>query len=188
MNLAKVSSSFRYCHASSAQARLNSPSSCLPGTAPASGIAVMASALQRLAESKCKVVCTTHFLELFSLGLLKDGVGGIKAVKMSIHIPESDEDDAVPLFKLEDGVASSSAGLVCARIAGLKKKVLDRCREITESLRDGKKIRPLPESINANSPFRPSVKSAIRLFLAVDSWMDASDEDLDLLKELVSQI
>ncbi len=148
----------------------------------------MASALQRLADTKCKVVCTTHFLEIFSLGLLQDGVGGIKAVRMSIHIPESDEDDAVPLFKLEDGVASSSAGLVCARMAGLNKKVVDRCKEITDCLRDGKKIRPLPESMNANSPFQASVKSAIRLFLAVDSWMDATDEDLLLLKELVSQM
>jgi len=158
------------------------------GTAPASGIAVMAAALQRLADTNCKVVCTTHFLELFSLGLLKDGVGGIKAVRMSIHIPESDEDDAVPLFKLEDGVASSSAGLVCARIAGLNKKVVARCKEITESLRDGKKIRPLPESLNANSPFQPNVKSAIRLFLAVDSWKDCSDDDLDLLNELVARM
>ncbi|KAK1742468.1 DNA mismatch repair protein MutS family protein [Skeletonema marinoi] len=157
-------------------------------TAPASGISVMASALQRLADTKCKVVCTTHFLEMFSLGLLQDGVAGIKAVRMSIHIPESDEDDAVPLFKLEDGVASSSAGLVCARMAGLNKKVVDRCAEITDCLRDGKKIRPLPESVNANSPFQANVKSAIRLFLAVDCWKDASDEDLDLLKELVSRM
>ena len=148
----------------------------------------MAAALQRLANTKCKVVCTTHFLEMFSLGLLKDGVDGIKAVRMSIHIPESDEDDAVPLFKLEDGVASSSAGLVCARMAGLNKKVVDRCKEITDCLRDGKKIRPLPESVNANSPFQPSVKSAIRLFLAVDNWTDATDEDLELLKELVSRM
>jgi len=148
----------------------------------------MAAALMKLADTKCKVVCTTHFLEIFSLGLLKDGVGGIKAVKMTIHIPESDEDDAVPLFKLEDGVASSSAGLVCARIAGLNKKIVNRCKEITECLRDGKQIRPLPESMNANSPFQASVKSAIRLFLAVDSWMDATDEDLDLLKELISRM
>ena len=158
------------------------------GTAPASGIAVMTSALQRLSSMKCKVVCTTHFLEMFSLGLIKDGESGIKAVRMSVHIPESDEDDAVPLFKLEDGVASSSAGIVCAKMAGLNKKVLDRCKEITECLRDGKKIRPLPHSANANSPFQASVKSAIRLFLAVDSWIDASDEDLDLLKELISRM
>mmetsp|Transcript_16892 Transcript_16892/g.36647 ORF Transcript_16892/g.36647 Transcript_16892/m.36647 type:complete len:148 (-) Transcript_16892:3599-4042(-) len=139
----------------------NSFVSIFSGTAPASGIAVMTSALQRLAQTKCKVVCTTHFLEMFSLGLLKDGRGGIKAVQMSIHVPESDEDDAIPLFKLENGVASSSAGLICARMA---------------------------ERMNANSPFQPSVKSAIRLFLAVDSWANATDDDLDLLQDLIGRI
>lgn len=155
------------------------------GTAPTSGIAVMTSAMQRLAQSKCKVVCTTHFLEMFSLGLLEDSKGGIKAVQMSIHVPESDEDNAIPLFKLEDGVASSSAGLVCARMAGLNKKVVDRASSIITALKEGKQIRPLPENMNANSPFQPNVRSAIRLFLAVDSWADATDEDIDLLQELV---
>jgi DNA mismatch repair protein MSH5 len=148
----------------------------------------MTSALQKLARSNCKVVCTTHFLEMFSLGLLKPGQEGIKAVRMSIHVPESDEDDAIPLFKLEDGVASSSAGLICARMAGLNKKVVDRASEIISALKDGRQVRPLPESINANSPFQPNVKSAIRLFLAVDSWANASDEDLDLLQELICRM
>lgn len=158
------------------------------GTAPTSGIAVMTAAMQRLAQIKCKVVCTTHFLEIFSLGLLEDSKGGIKAVRMRIHVPESDEDDAIPLFKLEDGVASSSAGLVCAKMAGVKRKVVDRASDIITALKQGTQIRPLPESVNSNSPFQPNVRSAIRLFLAVDSWVNSSDEDLDLLQELVRRI
>jgi len=145
----------------------------------------MTSALQKLGEKKCKVVCTTHFLEMFSLGLLELGQGGIKAVQMSIHVPESNEDDAIPLFKLENGVASSSAGLICARMAGLNKTIVDRASEIIDALKEGKQIRPLPESMNANSPFQPNVKSVIRLFLAIDSWATASDEDLSLLEDLV---
>ena len=158
------------------------------GTAPTSGIAVMTAAMQRLSQSKCKVVCTTHFLEIFSLGLLEDSKCGIKAVRMRIHVPESNEDDAVPLFKLEDGVASSSAGLVCARMAGLNRKVVDRASDIITALKGGSQVRPLPESVNANSPFQPNTRSAIRLFLAVDSWASASDEDLDLLQELVCRM
>lgn len=107
---------------------------------------------------------------------------------MSIHVPESNEDDAIPLFKLEDGVASSSAGLICARMAGLNKQVVDRASEIVLALKGGKLIRPLPESMNANSPFQPNVKSAIRLFLAVDSWATATDDDLDLLQDLVCRM
>lgn len=148
----------------------------------------MTSAMQRLAQSKCKVVCTTHFLEMFSLGLLDDSKGGIKAVQMSIHVPESDEDDAIPLFKLEDGVALSSAGLVCARMAGLKKNVVDRASDIIAALKEGKQVQPLPESMNQNSPFQPNVRSAIRLFLAVDSWSNATDDDLNLLQELVDRM
>lgn len=158
------------------------------GTAPTSGVAVMTSAMQRLAQTKCKVVCTTHFLEMFSLGLLEDSKGGIKAVRMSIHVPESDEDDAIPLFKLEDGVASSSAGLVCAKMAGLNRKVVDRASEIVKALKGGKQIRPIPENLNPNSPFQPDVRAAIRMFLAVDSWADAADEDLELLQDLVSRM
>ena len=160
----------------------------LAGTAPTSGIAVMTAAMQRLAQSKCKVVCTTHFLECFSLGLLEDGKDGIKAVRMRIHVPESDEDDAIPLFKLEEGIACSSAGLVCARMAGLKSNVVDRASDIITAVKQGTQVRPLPESVNANSPFRPNVRSAIRLFLAVDSWTDASEEDVTLLHELVGRM
>lgn len=158
------------------------------GTAPNSGIALMTAAMRRLAQSKCKVVCTTHFLESFSLGFLVDGKDGIKAVRMKIHVPETDEDDAIPLFKLEDGVASSSAGLVCARMAGLKRNVVDRASEIISALKEGTQVRPLAESVNANSPFQPNVRSAIRLFLAVDSWTNASDEDNNLLQELVARM
>jgi DNA mismatch repair protein MSH5 len=158
------------------------------GTAPASGIAVMTAAMHLFAQRKCKVICTTHFLEIFSLGLLEDSKDGIKAVRMRIHVPESNEDDATPLFKLEDGVASSSAGLVCARMAGLNRKVVNRAADIIAALKQGSQVRPLPESVNANSPFQPNVRSAIRLFLAVDSWANASDEDLDLLQDLVCRM
>ena len=158
------------------------------GTAPTSGIAVMTAAMQLLARRNCKVVCTTHFLEIFSLGLLEDTKDGIKAVRMRIHVPESNEDDATPLFKLEDGVASSSAGLVCARMAGLNRKVVNRAADVIGALKQGSRVQPLPESVNANSPFQPNVRSAIRLFLAVDSWANASDEDLDLLLELVCRM
>jgi len=52
---------------------------------------------------KCNVICTTHFLEIFSLKLLSDGVDNVKVLHMAVHIPDSDDDDdddAVPLFKL----------------------------------------------------------------------------------------
>jgi hypothetical protein len=65
---------------------------------------------------------------------------------------------------------------------------VDRASEIIIALKEGKQVRPLPECMNAISPFQPNVKSAIRLFLAVDSWATASDDDLDLLQELVGRM
>jgi hypothetical protein len=70
----------------------------------------------------------------------------------------------------------------------LNKKVVDRASDIITALKKGTQVRPLPESMNANSPFQPNVRSAIRLFLAVDSWTNATDEDLALLQELVGRM
>ena len=64
------------------------------------------------------------------MNLLVDGEKGVKALQMAVHIPAHSEEDAVPLFVLEEGVASSSAGLVCAKIAGVKEAVTTRASEI----------------------------------------------------------
>lgn len=137
---------------------------------------------------KCKVVCTTHFLEILSLGLLCDGIDGIKALRMAVHVPSSVDDNAVPLFKLEEGVANSSAGLVCARMAGVNSNIVERAREIITALKEGQQVKPVPESLNSNSIFKPSAKAALRLFLGVDSWADASDEDLRMLQQKVKNM
>lgn len=155
------------------------------GTAPSSGIAVLTSALRKLSSIKCKVVCTTHFLEMFSLGLLKDGRDGIKALRMAVHVPTSDEDNPIPLFKLEEGVANSSAGLVCARMAGVKRSVVGRANEILGALRDGNPVQPIAAVKNNNSALQPTAKTALRLFLGADSWTNASNEDLTRLHEKI---
>jgi DNA mismatch repair protein MSH5 len=54
------------------------------GTSPASGIALLTAALRRLVSIQCKVICTTHFLEIFSLGFVHDGHDGIKALQMTV--------------------------------------------------------------------------------------------------------
>jgi DNA mismatch repair protein MSH5 len=45
------------------------------GTSPASGIALLTASLRLLLSKRCKVMCKTHFLEVFSLGFLQDGEG-----------------------------------------------------------------------------------------------------------------
>ena len=155
------------------------------GTAPVSGIAVLTAALKKLSGIQCKVICTTHFLEIFSLGLLSDGYDGIKVLQMAVHIPDSDDDDAVPLFNLEEGVAKSSAGLMCAKMAGVHSDVIGRAREILGALKEGHTVKPIPAKLNSNSAFQPSAKAAIRHFLGVASWTEESDEEVNKLQDKI---
>ena len=155
------------------------------GTAPSSGIAVLTSALRKLSSIKCKVVCTTHFLEVFSLGLLKDGQDGIKTLHMAVHIPSSDQDNPIPLFKLEEGVANSSAGLVCARMAGVKRSVVSRANQILGALKDGKPVRPIEDMTNTNSVLQPESKAALRMFLGCANWASATHEEIGTLQEMI---
>jgi len=155
------------------------------GTSPSSGIAVLTSALRQLASIQCKVVCTTHFLEVFSLGLLRDGQDGIKTLRMAVHIPSSDRDNPVPLFKLEEGVASSSAGLVCARMAGVKRSVVGRANQILGALRDGQAVQPIESMTNTNSVLQSEAKAALRMFLGQAKWNNATNEEVAALQEVI---
>ena len=154
------------------------------GTAPASGMALLAAAIDELSQKKCRVVCTTHFLELFSLSLLADGRGGVKTFKMGIHLPENDEDSAVPLFKLSRGVASSSDGLLCAKMAGLEPTVMARAEEILSAIKGGKSIRGLPKNENS-APRDKDEREMQRRFLLSSSWKYESDKQLNALKDSI---
>lgn len=158
------------------------------GTAPVSGIAVLVAALKELQAIGCKVICTTHLLEIFSLGYIRDNVDGYKALQMSVHIPESKDDDAIPLFKLEDGVAKSSAGLLCAKMAGVNTNIIARADEILTALKTGTPVKPIPNKMNPNTAFQPTAKAALRLFLEVDSWIDATDEQLARLEQMIAMM
>lgn len=157
------------------------------GTSPASGIAILGAALRKLSQIKCKTVCTTHFFELFSMKVIQDNVDGIKARRMAIHLPDNEEDDASPLFKLEDGVASSSAGLVCAKKAGVNQKVIDRAKEIIHTMRDSQQIQPLEEAM-PQVELSSGEEGMLRFYFSVDSWESASEEELRTLLQKVARI
>jgi DNA mismatch repair protein MSH5 len=157
------------------------------GTSPASGIALLAAAIQALSKTGAKVVCTTHFIETFSLDMLHDGQDGIKALQMAVKVPENQSDVAIPLFKLEDGVADSSAGLVCARMAGLRPSIVDRAGEIIQLLRDGEPIRPLEEIFRAHLPFSEAQLALLRHFYQ-KNWSEATDEEIQDLLDAIYEL
>ena len=154
------------------------------GTAPASGMALLAAAIDELSQKKCKVVCTTHFLELFSLSLLTDGRGGVTTFKMGVHLPENSDDSAVPLFKLSRGVANSSDGLLCGKMAGLDHVVLARAEEVLAAIKGGKSIRGVrPTELSRLDELE---REMLRRFLQKGpNWKFASDKELNELKECI---
>jgi DNA mismatch repair protein MSH5 len=158
------------------------------GTNPASGIAVLGAALKKLSAKGCKTVCTTHFLELFSMNIIQDQQAGIRARRMTIHLPDGDADSAVPLFKLDDGVASSSAGLVCARNAGITHAVIDRAKEIIQTMRAKKAVRPLPEAMPYTPQFSKTEEEMLLYFSSVESWENASKDQLKKLVQNVQEV
>jgi DNA mismatch repair protein MSH5 len=123
-------------------------------------------------------MCTTHFLEIFSMGLIRDGEDGMKALRMAVHVPETSEEAATPLFTLEEGVASSSAGLVCAKMAGVKEAVIERAHEIVQAVKDRRKVQPLVEILRGNLDLSIIAKEALDEFIGTD-WKTASDANID---------
>jgi DNA mismatch repair protein MSH5 len=159
----------------------------LTGTSPASGIALLTAALQKLATTQCKAICTTHFLEIFSMELLRDGENGIKALRMAVQVPKTTEEIPAPLFKLEEGVASSSAGLVCAKMAGVKNAVIERATEIVQAVKDRRQVKPLPEILRSTLGLSPLTKDALGQFISTD-WTGASDDELNHFLSKVDQM
>lgn len=128
-------------------------------------------------------------MEIFSLNLLKDGVDNLKVLHMAVFIPDTDgeeEEDAVPLFKLEEGIAKSSAGVICAKMAGVHEDVTLRAREILGALKNGNKVKPVPAKMNSNSVFQPQAKAALRHFLGNNSWKDEEETELVALQKKIS--
>lgn len=155
------------------------------GTAPASGVAVLSAAIHKLSNIGCKVICTTHFLEIFSMKLIQDGKAGVSAQQMAVHMSEGDN---FPLFLLEKGIATASAGLTCARIAGVQNSVLIRVKEILDATKEGRPVPPIPDKLNSNSAFHSRAKSAIHAFILVKEWMGSSEKDLIFLDEKVASM
>lgn len=159
------------------------------GTNPASGIAMMAATLNKMSKIRCKAVCTTHFLELFNMNIVKNGEGGIRARRMAIHMPDDGEDSATPLFKLEDGYASTSAGLICARNAGMDHTVIERAEEIIQKMRAKQFIQPLPEVAKSTPKFSKAERDMLTLFASEDSWeQNASDDQIKRLLLLLAKL
>lgn len=130
------------------------------------------------------MICTTHFLEVFSSRLVRDGEDGVRAMRMTVQIPVSYDEQAIPLFKLETGVSSSSAGLACAKMAGVKEAVIIRAQEILAAIANRSRVQPLPEIIRDQLSLTTATKHIILRFLSMD-WKTVCDESI---QEFLSEV
>jgi DNA mismatch repair protein MSH5 len=101
---------------------------------------------------------------------------------MAVHLPENDKEQATPLFRLEVGVASSSAGIVCAEMAGVKPAVIDRAREIVHATRDKRKVSPLAEILRVQMGLTKDACVLLSQFLEKDPDEMANDEIEEFVK------
>jgi DNA mismatch repair protein MSH5 len=158
------------------------------GTHPASGVAILGASLQKLSALGCSTVCSTHFLELFSMNILKDQEQGICTRQMSVYLPEKDDDNnVVPLFKLQDGVATSSAGLACAKHAGVENDVIERARQVISMMRRSEGIEPLRE-LTGDPQLADEEIDLLQHFYSIENWKSASDDELRILIQKVSKL
>ena len=102
---------------------------------------------------------------------------------MAVHVPSDEKDIAEPLFRLEEGVADSSAGIICAKMAGLSPDVVKRAKEIVHALKEGKHI-----DVNPNVFISPMKVEVLRVFLEEASWEKASNASVQRLLEMVARL
>jgi DNA mismatch repair protein MSH5 len=132
-------------------------------------------------------VCTTHFTEIFATGRFQDGQDGVKALQMAIKIPTHQKDSAVPLFKLEDGIANSSAGIICARMAGVERSVLERASAIVVASKNQQQVAPRIEILRGDHVHVEAQVELVRKF-AGTRWGSASDRQVDKLMYEVAKL
>lgn len=121
------------------------------------------------------------------MGILDENAAGVKAMQMAIQIPQSIDDTPIPLFQLEAGVASSSAGILCAKMAGVKPSVIERSEEIVQAMRGRRQVQPLAEILRRNLDFSRATRETLHQFMSYD-WSKAQDDDLERFMEKVQHV
>eukprot|EP00605_Chrysophyceae_sp_TOSAG23-4_P002424 GSChrysophyteH1.ASY1.ANO1.2683.1 assembled CDS len=147
------------------------------GTSPVDALSLLASTIEHFCDKKqkCRSVFALHYSE------------------MSVHLPETrgtdDDEEAVPLFKLELGVSQNSYGLQCAKQAGVSEDLVNRAYVVRASLERGEMIRPMNMAPNQ----RPVLDKAahqrlLKRFLSVHDWNDEEEAPVEALLELKQMI
>lgn len=93
-------------------------------------------------------------------------------------MPKDHNDMALPLFKLEDGIAKSSAGILCAKIAGVDRRVIERANEIVTASKNRKQVLPKVGILRGDSEHVETQIELARNLAEID-WGSASERQVD---------
>jgi DNA mismatch repair ATPase MutS len=97
---------------------------------------------------------------------------------MAIRIPTHQQDMVVPLFKLENGIANSSAGIICAKMAGVERSVLERASAIVAASKNQQQVAPQIEILRGDHVHVAAQVELVRELVAT-GWGSASDRQVD---------
>jgi len=154
------------------------------GTSTFDGLAIAWAVAEHLHDAvKCRALFATHYHELTELALSKDGCRNY-SVSAREH-----EGDLVFFHKLQEGAASRSYGVACARLAGVPEIVVARAKTILDSLEQGDFLSK--DEKGAKRPqldlFQPAKEHPATAFLrALDTDRVTPLEALTLLAKLKS--
>lgn len=157
------------------------------GTAPIDGIALLGSVISHFATQKAKALFVLHFTEVLHPEILNPTHRqSIEVFNMACH-SDSDDDDgsqALPLYKLKLGLASSSQGIPCAKSAGIPEEIIARAYEVKAAIERGESITAV-ESVSHSCLKSSSHRLAIQRLLEVDWTRDDCGDALRELKALL---
>jgi DNA mismatch repair ATPase MutS len=119
--------------------------------------------------------------------LLTDGEHGIRALQMAVTLPSDTNDLVIPLFQLQKGLSTTSAGLACAKISGVKASVIARAHEIVAAMRQGRTIQPLDEILLRELDMKEDTKNMLHKVITMD-WAQATREDVIKLREAILRV
>nr|YP_009530735.1 DNA mismatch repair protein [Paulinella micropora]AXY63424.1 DNA mismatch repair protein [Paulinella micropora] len=105
------------------------------GTATFDGLSIASAVAEYLAnELKSRTIFATHYHELNHLATTTHNIKNLQV------LVEETGDNLIFLYKVVDGGASRSYGIEVARLAGVPKKVIQRARQILQTIENNSKL------------------------------------------------
>jgi len=148
------------------------------GTSSDDGLALAWAVIEYLIDNgRPRTLFATHFHELCELARIK---GGIKNYHFEV---KEIKGEVVFLRRLLEGPSSKSYGISVAQLAGLPKEVIDRAREVLNSISQGEEfsLRNLPKTESLQLTFFPEESALLDELRRIDIESLSPIEALNIL-------